>query len=49
MLVFEHDYGKHRGRTIFELDGKDTLRFRIEQSEDGKSWQSPLEGNYRRQ
>jgi uncharacterized protein DUF1579 len=48
-LAFDHDYGEHRGRTIFELDGKDNLNFRIEQSEDGKTWSRPLEGKYKRE
>jgi hypothetical protein len=45
-LAFEQD---HHGRTIFELDGKDALNFRIEMSEDGKSWNRILDGKYRRQ
>ncbi len=41
--------GKHQGRTIFELDGKDAMNFRVEMSEDGKSWDRAVDGKYRRQ
>ena len=47
-LKFEHDLGRHRGRTVFELDGKDGLNFRVEMSEDGKRWERAVDGRYRR-
>jgi len=48
-LAFEHDLGKHKGRTVFELDGQDDLKFRVEMSEDGKTWDRAVDGRYRRQ
>ena len=47
-LTFDHDMGGHKGRTIFELDGKDALQFRVEMSEDGKRWDRAVDGKYRR-
>jgi hypothetical protein len=47
-LAFEHDMGKVQGRTVFELDGKDALNFRVEMSEDGKKWNRAVDGKYRR-
>jgi hypothetical protein len=47
-LTFEHDMGEHRGRTIFELDGKNAMNFRVEMSGDGKSWDRAVDGKYRR-
>ena len=48
-LAFEHDLGgQHRGRTIFELDGRDALNFRVEMSDDGKKWDRAVDGKYRR-
>lgn len=48
-LAFDHDMGNHKGRTIFELDGEDSLNFRVEMSEDGKRWDRAVDGAYRRQ
>jgi len=48
-LAFEHDMGTHKGRTIFELDGKNAMNFRVEMSEDGKRWDRAVDGKYRRQ
>ncbi|MEO8432780.1 MAG: DUF1579 family protein [Acidobacteriota bacterium] len=48
-LAFEHDMGKHKGRTVFAVDGKDSLNFRVEMSEDGKKWTRAVDGRYRRQ
>jgi hypothetical protein len=47
-LAFEHDMGEHRGRTIFELDGKNAMNFRVEMSADGKRWDRAVDGKYRR-
>jgi hypothetical protein len=48
-LTFEHDMGDTQGRTIFELDGKDAMNFRVEMSADGKKWDRAVDGKYRRQ
>ncbi len=47
-LTFDHDMGKHKGRTVFELDGKDALNFRVEMSDDGRKWDRAVDGHYRR-
>jgi hypothetical protein len=40
--------GEHKGRTIFELAGKDAMNFRVEMSNDGKKWDRAVDGKYRR-
>jgi hypothetical protein len=49
-LIFEHEpMGDRRGRYTFEFSGETLLIFRIENSQDGgKSWQTFMEGKYRK-
>jgi hypothetical protein len=48
-LVFQSEMGPARGRYTFRFENADQMHFRIENAMDGKTWQTFMEGRYRRQ
>lgn len=48
VLTLISDTGQGLSRTVFDLAGAGAYRFRMEQSEDGKQWQTLMEGSYTR-
>jgi len=46
-LTFENQ-GEHGARYIYKINGPDNYTLRIEQSQDGETWEPFLEGTYTR-
>ena len=47
-LVFHSEMGPARGRYTFRFENPDQMHFRIENAMDGKTYQTFMEGRYRR-
>ena len=48
-LVFESHHGGQHGRYTYEVVGPEGLRFKLEGSQDGKTWKTFMEATYRRE